>query len=414
MSSAPADARRLGANGLPATMRGMTRLRERIQELAARIDRAVLPPVRDPGAMPWFSLIYMLFPFLPLSMDGVVHTDWLRTAAAVGLFIPLYFGFFWARGWRRFAIVIAIAAIAPALVPSNVFANSFTIYACVLAAFLELRLTALAIVLSSAMYMLPPFVLHEPPSLYFMTGVFTGVLVSVCQRVWIQRARSNQALRLSQEEVRRLAQVAERERIGRDLHDLLGHSLSVIALKAELAGKLFSRDAAASAREIADVERIARESLGQVRRAVAGMRALGLRAELANARLALAAVQVDFDYRADDLKLHPEIETVLALALREAATNVIRHANARRCRAELGRADDEVTLVVHDDGNGAVRDAGNGLAGMRERVEALGGSLTIESAAGQGTRLSIRVPYRPAPEAPQRDESAAPKLRAVS
>src|SRR5205814_6582017 len=103
----------------------------------------------------------------------------------------------------------------------------------------------------------------------------------------IQRARANQALRLSQDEVRRLAQVAERERIGRDLHDLLGHSLSVIALKSELASKLFTRDSAAAAREIADVERIARESLGQVRRAVAGMRALGLRAELANARLAL-------------------------------------------------------------------------------------------------------------------------------
>jgi two-component system sensor histidine kinase DesK len=387
---------------------------EALNALAQRIDRAVLPPVRDPGAMPWFSLVYIVFPLLPAFMSDVVVTDWWRTAFAELLFLPLYFGSFWARGWRRVALLLAIAAIAPALAPANVFSNCFTIYACVLAAFLPLPRMLTVIALSCAMFLAPALVIRESPWLFFMTGVFTGLLAAVCQRVWIHRARANQALRLSQDEVRRLAQVAERERIGRDLHDLLGHSLSVIALKAELATKLFARDPAASAREIADVERIARESLGQVRRAVAGMRALGLRAELANARLALAAVEVDFDYRAAELDLHPELETTLALALREAATNVIRHAGARRCHAELAREESHVTLNVRDDGNGGVRQPGNGLKGMRERIEALGGTLDIESASGQGTRLSMRVPYRPAPEVPRRGETGGErKLRAV-
>jgi two-component system sensor histidine kinase DesK len=381
-----------------------------VQDLAHRIERRVLPPVLEPGAMPWLSLVYIVFPWLPLALPNMRYTDWTLTALSELTFLPLYFAFFWVRGWRRIAILLAIGALGAALLPANMFSNTFVIYACVLAAFLPLWPMLAVMVLLFGMYILPAPIMDQPVSMFLTTGVLTGGLSALCQRVWIARARNSQALRLSQDEVRRLAQVAERERISRDLHDLLGHSLSVIALKSELATKLFSRDAQAAAREIADVERIAREALGQVRRAVVGMRAMGLRAELANARLALAAVEVDFEYRADDLRLHPETETVLALALREAATNVIRHAGARRCSAELERQDDSVLLNVRDDGNGGARDAGNGLRGMRERIEALGGSLAVESLAGKGTQLSIRVPFRP-PAAPEPRDADTPKLR---
>jgi len=334
----------------------------------------------------------------------------------------LHFLSFWLRGWRRVGIALAIAALAPALLPANPFANTFTIYGVVSAAELPLPRALLVLLLSIAM-LLGALMYSETQAALFVT--LLTLLVSsnafVAVRFYAANARKQAALRLSQEEIERLAKVAERERIGRDLHDLLGHTLSVITIKAELANKLATRDPAAAQIEMADVERIAREALGQVRRAVSGMRAVGLRAEFANARLALGAVAVDFEYRAPDLNLHPEIETVLALALREAATNIIRHADARRCDADLLREGANVVLAVTDDGVGGARADGNGLSGMRERVAALDGCLSIESLAGQGTRLRIALPYRPPapvdPELGADDDAArapAPRLRAVN
>jgi len=367
-------------------------LLERLQALGQRIDRAVLPPVRDPGSMPWTSLVDMIFPFLPLFMDGIVHTDWWRTAAADLLFLPLYFGFFWARGWRRIAIVLAIATIAPALAPSNVFSNSYTIYACVLAAFLPLRQALPLIGLACAMYMVPPFVLHEPPSMYFLTGVFTGVLVSVCQRMWIQRARSNQALRLSIAASRRLAQVAERERIGRDLHDLLGHTLSVVALKSELARKLIDRDLDAARAEIGEVERVARDALSQVRNAVSGIRSTAIAAELQAAISLLEAQGVKVKCETERVKLPHDRETALALSLREATTNIRRHASASGVTIKLREDSGRVVMEVVDNGRGGRIVPGNGLNGMRERLGNVGGTLSLEPVRDGGTRLFVSIP----------------------
>src|SRR5688572_27550426 len=383
-------------------------------DLPARARR-LLPPVVEPGTMPFMSLFYLIFPLLPAVLTDFPRPDWVLTGLAIATFLPLYFGFYWMRGWRRVAVLFAIAAIGCALFPANTFSNTFVIYANVLAAFLSLRAMVGVVVTTQVAMALVAATIQPPKFVYFyvVVNLMTGVISSICNRFWIVQARNNQALRLSQDEVQRLARVAERERIGRDLHDVLGHTLSVVALKSELAVRLFDRDPQAAANEMREVERVAREALGQVRRAVAGMRALGLRAEFANARLALAAVEVDFEYRADDLALHPEIETALALALREAATNVIRHAGARRCRADLGRAGDDVALSIVDDGLGGARTDGNGLRGMRERIEALGGRLEIVSDSGLGTQLSIRVPYRAPEEQGARTETPAARKLAV-
>ena len=386
----------------------------RLEDLPA-FARRLLPPVVEPGTMPFMSLFYLFFPLMPLVVPEFPQPDWLLTFVAIATFLPLYFAFYWLRGWRRIGVLAAIAALGCALFPANTFSNTFVIYATVLAAFLPVR-TMIVVVLASQLGLGLAAAAIAPPKFvqfYVVINMLTGGLAAICNRFYIANARKNQALRLSQEEVQRLARVAERERIGRDLHDVLGHTLSVVALKSELAVRLFERDPQAAAQEMREVERVAREALGQVRRAVAGMRALGLRAEFANARLALAAVEVDFEYRADDLALHPEIETALALALREAATNVIRHAGARRCRADLGRAGDDVALSIVDDGLGGARTDGNGLRGMRERIEALGGRLEIVSDSGLGTQLSIRVPYRAPEEQGARTETPAARKLAV-
>ena len=199
-------------------------------------------------------------------------------------------------------------------------------------------------------------------------------------------------LQLSHDEVRRLAATAERERISRDLHDLLGHTLSLITLKLELSRKLFDRDPESARREIAEAEKVARYALAEVRGAVTGMRATDLAVELAAARLLLGASGVHLDYEHPAIELPVEIERGLSLILREAATNIARHAEASTARIELLREPAGVRLLVGDNGRGGIGGDGNGLCGMRERVRALGGTLAIDSPQGGGTRLQVRVP----------------------
>jgi two-component system sensor histidine kinase DesK len=199
------------------------------------------------------------------------------------------------------------------------------------------------------------------------------------------------ALRLSQDEVRRLAATAERERIGRDLHDLLGHTLSLITLKLELSRRLFDRDPAAARQEMAEAEKVARHALAEVRSAVSGIRAADLAAELASARLLLEASGVALDYASPPC-LPAELERPLALVLREAVTNVARHAGATRVEVVFECERDVLRMRITDNGRGGVSTRGNGLDGMGERVRALRGRLQLVSPRRAGTSVVVEVP----------------------
>ena len=216
-------------------------------------------------------------------------------------------------------------------------------------------------------------------------------IVGLVVNVEALNQQKDAALQLSQDEVRRLAATAERERIGRDLHDLLGHTLSLITLKLELARKLHDRGDVRARLEIGEAEAIAREALAQVRSAVTGIRASDLAGELASARLLLECQQVHLQY-APPPAMPVDVERGLALVLREAATNIVRHAQATQARVEFMLEGRMLAMQIRDDGRGGVQAEGNGLSGMRERVAALGGSLQVQSAKGEGTRLTVRVP----------------------
>jgi two-component system sensor histidine kinase DesK len=205
-----------------------------------------------------------------------------------------------------------------------------------------------------------------------------------------QVGRANARLRLAQDEIEHMAKVAERERIARDLHDVLGHTLSLVVLKSELASKLADRDPQRSREEIRDVERIAREALAEVRAAVSGYRSSGLVAEVERARNTLATAGLEFDAKVDAAKLPASHEAVLCLALREAVTNIVRHSGARNARLSIATTNDVCTLTVADDGRGGDAPFGSGLSGMRERVEILGGALT--RSGSNGTTLTVTLP----------------------
>lgn len=183
-------------------------------------------------------------------------------------------------------------------------------------------------------------------------------------------------------EGRELAAAAEREEIGRDVHDLLGHSLTVLTLKAEVAHRLVRRDPEAAEHELAEIVELSRSALADVRATVTRLRVPDLAGQLEASRTAFAAADIAavFSGQASDVPL-PQRE-LLAWALREGTTNVLRHAGATHVR--IGLAPGRVR--VQDDGAGvAGHRPGNGLTGLRERVEAVGGALVLTSPAPGGT-----------------------------
>jgi two-component system sensor histidine kinase DesK len=202
--------------------------------------------------------------------------------------------------------------------------------------------------------------------------------------------RANAELREARAELAEMAVADERLRFARDLHDLLGHTLSLIALKAELAGKLLPARPDDAAAELEQIRDLTRSSLTQVREAVDGYRRPSLPSELAGARVALEAAGIELHVDAGEEPLAPDVESVLAWAVREGATNAIRHSGARHAEITLRPG----MLEIADDGGGAPRaePAGNGLTGLRERVQAVGGTVEAGAAPGGGFRLVVRLP----------------------
>jgi two-component system sensor histidine kinase DesK len=283
----------------------------------------------------------------------------------------------------------------------NVGAATFFIFACAMAArIVRFRDAMLAIAAVIALGLLASLqISHGQMRVIFLMPLLTaGLPVGMGAFMDARLRRSRQELMRKQEEVEHMATIAERERISRDLHDLLGHSLSLIALKAELARKLVHRDVEACAREVGDIETSARQALAEVRAAVTGYREKGLASALASARASLAAADVRLEEQVERFELAPAAENVLALALREAVTNVVRHAGARRCSVSLALEHGVAVLRILDDGR-ARSEAdirhGNGLSGMRERAQSIGGRLALRARAG--LELELRVPATSTP-----------------
>jgi len=349
----------------------------------------------EAGRMPYFwllSLGYMGWKYAYVT-PGALELGMLGLTLVV--FVPLYFASYWARGWQVLASMAAGCLIGTAWVRWNPGAATFFIFACAMAAGIpSMRHAMMAIGAVVVCALLASLLAPTQTRFMFLMPILTISLpVGVGAVMDARLRRSRQELVRKQEEVEHMATIAERERISRDLHDLLGHSLSLIALKAELARKLVHRDVEACAREVGDIEVSARQALAEVRAAVTGYREKGLASALASARASLAAADVQLIEQVERFDLAPALENVVALALREAITNVVRHAGARHCRVSLALEQGVAVLRILDDGK--ARSAadirhGNGLTGMRERVAAVGGWVAVRAQAG--LELELRIP----------------------
>lgn len=213
-------------------------------------------------------------------------------------------------------------------------------------------------------------------------------------------------LHATRAELADLAVGGERERLARELHDLLGRTLSLIAVKAELASRLSATGDPSAAAELGDVQRLARQAVRDVREAVTGSHAPSVTAELAAAEAALQSAGIAVQCDTTGACIDPAHETTIAWALREAVTNVVRHSGAGTCRITIDAADGTTSLIVEDDGRGPVGGStGTGLDGLADRVHALGGSIEAGPCQGRGfglrVRLSAGVPPRPHVEVAQ-------------
>lgn len=233
--------------------------------------------------------------------------------------------------------------------------------------------------------------------------LFACVIIGLSNFAFAQQARANLLLERANSEIERLSQEAERERIARDLHDLLGHTLTVITVKLDLARRLLSRDLERARNEIAEAEQTARNALADVREAVAGYRAGGLDAEISRARRSLLSADVQLTTTLAPVHLSSSQVDVLCLALREAATNIVRHAHATICHVALRGKDTTIYFTIEDNGMGGQIREGNGLRGMRERLRSVAGTLKLTASANGGTSLEITLPL--SSESPAEPES---------
>ena len=353
----------------------------------------------DRGDLFW--LAYLVFFFIdPLLRRSLVF--WLECLGVATVFVWLYVAAFRLRNFKlRVACIAGMYLLGALTFPTNGGAVTFFIYAAALLPFVVRSVrTVLVCFAVEALLVVAEgwWLMHRSPPQATLwssaSAVFFIAVVGGSNIFFAQKQRADCKLRMAHEEIEALAAVAERERIARDLHDVLGHTLSVIVLKAELAGRLLARgeDTLRAAQEIADVERTARSALAEVRETIGGYRARGLVAEMDAARNVLTAAGVDFDVEGapEPGTLRPAEETVLALALREAVTNVVRHAQAQTCKLRFTVHNGRHSLAIEDDGQHTTAHEGNGLRGMRERVESLGGTFQLERE--HGTRLLIELP----------------------
>ena len=198
------------------------------------------------------------------------------------------------------------------------------------------------------------------------------------------------ALLQSRAESEHLGRIAERERIARDLHDAVGHSLSVIALKSDLAAQLATDAAPDAAREARAINDVARQVLAEIRATLSGYWELSLDAELKALTASLEEANIETTTKVTAADLPPVTETALAMCLREAVTNVLRHSESTRCELSIEINGDEIVARVADNGVGIKGAPGRGLSGMRQRVEQMAGSLNIFNA--DGTTVEVRLP----------------------
>jgi two-component system sensor histidine kinase DesK len=338
-------------------------------------------------------LVFLIFPLSAAFADPSWIRRWLGVAAILAFASVYVYGFFrigrtdtWAQvnrlGWTCVAVLVTLTAAAALAVGLDalgmvIFIIAFAMFSLPFTAAIGVAVMGLAVVV------LAPMALGVLGEVWLLLPVFLAVGVGTA----VVRALDQRGMQ-HQEMAKQAALVAERERVARDVHDVLGHSLTVVTVKAELAQRLVDADPERAKAELSQIQSMTREALAELRATVAGLRVARLGDELTAARGALADAGVSAQMPDDVSVVDPRHRILLAWVLREAVTNVVRHSGASQCAVKVGPS----MLSVTDDGRGCSGPEGNGLRGVRERVAAAGGALSIAPGpGGRGTIVRVEM-----------------------
>lgn len=351
----------------------------------------LLPKNREHGWAPYVWLVFLSFFLFQPVLGHANAKEWVITGVASVVFVTLYFAIFWTRPPLSYVLLTAMAGMGIGLANFNqgssvfiIFCSSFIpwIAGTTRRALAILGLLILVLAIDAAFF-------HAPVG-FWATSMVVALGVAGSNIHFAEKNRADAKLRMAHEEIEHLAKVAERERIARDLHDVLGHTLSLIIVKSTLAGKLIDRHPEKAKDEIADIENASRDAMAEIRSTLRGYSSYKISDEIQRAKLTLASAGISAESDTVDLSMSPAQESVVALIMREAVTNVVRHSHAKNCRLRLASENGACVLSVEDDGRGGIQAEGNGLRGMRERIEALGGRLVRDTASG--TKLKFEFP----------------------
>lgn len=364
---------------------------------------------RRPSGPPYiFSfvwLFYLAFPiysFLSRPFDELIEGMTLLT-----IFVALYLYSYRRETGRLYSVLGQLIIVGIFSFRYDASFIYFTFYPSPLVGMLKTKrqmaisLTAmvglfLAVGWHSKLYMDSEVLIQLVPAMLVMLALPFAI------RVGHKSRELRQKLYVANEEIARLSKNEERERISRDLHDTLGHTLSLITLKSELAEKLITRNPDRAIQEVKDIQATSRAALKQVRELVSGMNAVTIRDEMVHAKqiLTAAGIGLETNNELDGRLLPPLIDNILGMCLRESVTNVVKHSHALTCKLELLEQPGSLQLIVTDDGSGAdhidhslISSAScNGLKGMRDRLKLVEGEMEFDSAVHKGTRLLFTVP----------------------
>lgn len=340
---------------------------------------------------PWPWLIYLPTYAIPWIWLPPTALQFLLSAITISVFLLIYLASFRTRQRDIWLAVSAMVAVAFASIPIGGGWTAFAIYPAMQAARIRPRRgAAIAISATILAFLLAGFI-SGLPLVWWLPGLILPALLggaALSREVFYERTY---ALLATQEEVRRLAGLAERERIARDLHDTIGRTLTVVALKADLIARLAPSTAAETHAEARSIAAEARQGLQQVSAALSGEIGGSLEREIGESLKALATANIEAYERGDPTNVPSDVGALLAMTLREAVTNVIRHANASRCILEVTIESGGVRLTIADDGVGGPIEERGGLAGMRQRLFAAGGRMSITEQR-PGLLLQAMVP----------------------
>ena len=377
-----------------------------MRQLLIKIHRRLLSGAEDLGYTPYLWLLYLLFLLPGIIFLNTNPRSYILTGISIVIFLPFYFKSYSLlySAQKQLLNSLGILLIGTGLLPFNFSAGVYFIYATAALGYTMPAKQSIWLIVVYTLVLVFESVLLNFPWYAIVMPALMAVIIGLANRHGYIVMQQNRALQISQQEVSRLAKMAERERIGRDLHDLLGHSLSLIALKAELAGKLLERNSTRAASEISDLETIARDALREVREAVSGYRKAGLRDEMVQAIQSLKSANIS-SHQSGDIntfceRLPDKTEVDLAMCLREVITNIIRHSNAQQCYIEWCSSDIQSRINIRDDGCGIPSIQGkkqlpktaSGLLGIQQRLIAMGGHLLLESNQNDirgGTTVSL-------------------------